>query len=135
MSDRLAKYGQFVTTAGENIAYGSNDGKDIVLQLFIDDGVASRGHRTNIMKPEFKVIGSWSAGHQTYQHETVVNYAGGFTSNGQYAVIQKIDCTPASSSSSSTSGTTSSTNGTSSTDSSSNTTAPAAPTAEEIAYN
>jgi len=90
-----------VTTAGENIAYGTTGAKDILLQLIIDDGVASRGHRTNIFKPEFKVLGSSSSVHVTYKHETVINYAGGMTSNNKHGIIQSIDCTPASSSSSS----------------------------------
>ena len=48
------------------------------------------------MKPEFKIMGSWTAGHLTYNHDSVMNYAGGFTSNGQYQPIPKIDCTAAS---------------------------------------
>jgi len=64
MSDRLAVYGNFVAAAGENIAYGpATSGKEIVLQLIIDDGVTGRGHRANIFKPEFKVLGSWTHSH------------------------------------------------------------------------
>ena len=81
MSDRLKKYGDLNSSAGENIAYGTKGGKDIVLQLIIDDGVASRGHRTNIFNANFKYLGSWSSSHLTYGSESVIDYASGITSN------------------------------------------------------
>jgi uncharacterized protein YkwD len=49
MAQRFAKYGQYITKIGENIAYGKTDAEDIVIQLFVDDGVSGRAHRTNIM--------------------------------------------------------------------------------------
>ena len=79
-------------TIGENIAYGTTGGKDIVLQLFIDDGVASRGHRSNIMKPEFVSLGTWSSTHKTYRHETVFDYAGGMKTNGKKALVENYKC-------------------------------------------
>jgi hypothetical protein len=101
MSDRISLYGQMVVTAGENIAYGNTGGKDIVLQLIIDDGVASRGHRTNIFNADFKYVGSWSSGHVTYGNETVLDYAGGITANthGDNFIVQTTDCELASSAS------------------------------------
>jgi uncharacterized protein YkwD len=53
------------------------------LQLIIDDGVPTRGHRTNIFKDSFKFLGSASSTHGTYGTETVIDYAGdgGVTSN------------------------------------------------------
>ena len=92
MSDRIAKYGQFVATLGENIAYGTTGGKEIVLQLIIDDGVASRGHRTNIFKPEFLIVGSWTSTHGTYGTETVMDYAGGMSTNYFRELEKNYDC-------------------------------------------
>ena len=92
MSDRIAKYGQLVAKAGENIAYGTTGGKEIVLQLIIDDGVASRGHRENIFKPGFLILGSWSSTHGTYGTETVMDYAGGMTTNNFRALVKNYDC-------------------------------------------
>ena len=66
-----------------------------MLQLIIDDGVASRGHRDNIFKPEFKVLGSWTSSHLTFTTETVIDYTGGMTSHNNHTIIQNIDCTPA----------------------------------------
>ena len=80
MSARLQKYGDQIVSAGENIAYGTKGGKEIVLQLIIDDGVASRGHRDNIFKANFKYLGSWSSSHLTYGSESVIDYASGIAS-------------------------------------------------------
>ncbi len=55
--ERMNRYGKVLITAGENCAYGPKTGREIVAQLLIDDGVADRGHRINILKPEFKKIG------------------------------------------------------------------------------
>ena len=52
-----------------------------MLQLYIDDGVASRGHRKNILKPEFKLTGMAVCPHTVYGHQIVINYAGSFTPN------------------------------------------------------
>ena len=47
-SARLWEYGTF-RGWGENLSAGMRTGKDAQLQLFIDDGVTSRGHRINIL--------------------------------------------------------------------------------------
>ncbi|MEJ0067567.1 MAG: CAP domain-containing protein [Pseudomonadota bacterium] len=49
-SDRLIRRGVTKRAWGENISYGA-DGLQIVIDLIVDDGVASRGHRTNILNP------------------------------------------------------------------------------------
>ena len=47
-----------------------------VLNLAIDDGVPSRGHRTNIFKEQFFYTGAGTEPHKVYQSETVVTYSG-----------------------------------------------------------
>jgi hypothetical protein len=123
MVTRLNKYGTS-TSVGENIAYGTTGGKAIVLQLIIDDGVASRGHRENIFKSTFKFVGSATSTHVTYGTETVIDYAGdsGITTNGQHALTKNTDCSASSSTTSS-----ASSSDTSSGTSSSTTTTPAVP--------
>ena len=75
---RIEKYGTF-KTAGENIAYGTNSGRDIVVDLLIDDGVASRGHRKNIMNADFDATGvGYTRKHKIYGSVCVITYAGGY---------------------------------------------------------
>ena len=79
----MERYGKPVSTYGENLSYGQKDGTDVVMQLIIDDGVASRGHRTNIFNQAFKVMGCFSGDHKQYDTMTTIDYAGGFTKKGE----------------------------------------------------
>lgn len=64
------------TTVGENIAYGTRDGADVIRGLLIDDGVKSRGHRDNIMATNFKKMGAYCAEHGSqYGYSCVIVYA------------------------------------------------------------
>lgn len=76
--DRMERYGAWLKTAGENIDYGNQNARRIVLSLLIDDGVPSRGHRANILNPDFKAVGIACGPHKRYRYMCVMDLAGGF---------------------------------------------------------
>jgi hypothetical protein len=78
-SERVERYGEWKKTVGENISYGSDVPREIVIQLLIDDGVPSRGHRENILNPQFHVAGAAIGPHKEFRHMCVMDLAGGFT--------------------------------------------------------
>jgi uncharacterized protein YkwD len=89
--DRVERYGQWLTTAGENIDYGNNDARRIVLSLLIDDGVSSRGHRTNIFNLQFKAAGIACGPHKKYGSMCVIDFAGGFKAKKSASVTRGED--------------------------------------------
>ena len=60
---RMERYGNIGGRWAENCSYGKSTGLDVVMQLFIDDGVPSRGHRTNLFNAEVAVTGNFSGPH------------------------------------------------------------------------
>lgn len=79
---RISRYGTWGILCGENCAYGSVTAREIVVQLLIDDGVPSRGHRINILKQEFKKVGIGfnKTGKAAYGAVTVMDFAGSYIS-------------------------------------------------------
>lgn len=77
--DRMRRYGAYEGWAGENIAYGESAARRIVIGLLIDDGVPGRGHRKNILNPDFSVVGVAHARHPSIRTVTVMDFASGFT--------------------------------------------------------
>jgi uncharacterized protein YkwD len=82
-ADRIARYGKVKTTAGENIAYGPSGARSIVMQLIIDDGVANRGHRTNIYNPDFRTVGIAIGAHKVYEGMCVMDFADAVTEKSE----------------------------------------------------
>lgn len=55
--DRMERAGFKGVKMGENVTYGSRTAIDIVLDFMIDDGVQDRGHRKNLLDPDFDRVG------------------------------------------------------------------------------
>ena len=76
--DRLTRHGSWQSSAAENIAYGTSSAREIVLQLIVDDGVPSRGHRLNIFSPTSTVVGIATGAHKKFATMACITFAGGF---------------------------------------------------------
>jgi uncharacterized protein YkwD len=92
-SSRTARYGKG-SYIGENIAYGSNTGREIVVDLLIDDGVPSRGHRQNIMKRDYNQTGTATGPHPQYGSMCVINYARDYKSGGPASNVPAAEVRP-----------------------------------------
>lgn len=66
--------GAGVRVGGENISYGHDEGREVVMQLLVDDGVPSRGHRENLLNPEFNAGGIGCGYHRKYGSMCVAIY-------------------------------------------------------------
>lgn len=80
LSARVDAQGQWQKALGENVAYGPATGREVVIQLLIDDGVPGRGHRRNIFSPDFAVAGAACAPHPHFTTGCAIDFAGGFIS-------------------------------------------------------
>ena len=78
LSDRLNRLGTWHGLIAENISTLEEDPRQVVIQLLVDDGVPSRGHRHSIFNPDLHQAGVGSAPHRAYQIVTVIDYADGF---------------------------------------------------------
>ncbi|MEL6354835.1 MAG: CAP domain-containing protein [Cyanobacteria bacterium J06627_28] len=74
-AQRLNRAGITNVTMAENIAYGPTTAQEVVMNLVIDDGVASRGHRTNIFTAELSLAGVGCDAHRVYGSVCVIDYA------------------------------------------------------------
>eukprot|EP00298_Acanthocystis_sp_HF-20_P011303 c19324_g1_i1.p1 GENE.c19324_g1_i1~~c19324_g1_i1.p1 ORF type:complete len:247 (+),score=98.84 c19324_g1_i1:34-741(+) len=77
-TDRIRQWGGWHKNAGENLSFGSKDAREIVLSFLIDDGIEDRGHRKNILNPDFRVIGVHHGPHSKTNVMTCVVFATGF---------------------------------------------------------
>ncbi|HUQ16091.1 MAG TPA: CAP domain-containing protein [Gemmatimonadales bacterium] len=72
---RASRYGRWIQGVAENIAYGENPARAVVIQLLVDDGVPDRGHRDNILDPDWGAAGVACGPHRRYRQICVMDYA------------------------------------------------------------
>lgn len=73
-SKRVRKY---VSGGGiaENCSYGHSSALGIVMQLLIDRGVPSLGHRINILNPAYQSVGVSIYPHKSYRYNCVMDFS------------------------------------------------------------
>ena len=64
------------STVGENCSYRQQNALDAVIDLLIDDGIESLGHRYNILSPVFTKVGVGIAPHRDYENVWVMEFSG-----------------------------------------------------------
>jgi len=60
----------------ENAQYGYFMASDIVMDLLIDEGIQSLGHRKNILSPLYRYIGVSIQPHKVYKYNCVMDFGG-----------------------------------------------------------
>jgi uncharacterized protein YkwD len=80
---RMKRYGTWTSAWGENISYGKNSARDIVLALIIDDGLSARKHRANIFAAKFNYAGAAFGPHARYGSVCSIDFAGAYFERGQ----------------------------------------------------
>ncbi len=80
---RMKRYGTWTAAWGENISYGKNSARDVVLALIIDDGLRARKHRKNIFNSNFNYAGAASGPHARFGTVCSIDFAGGYAERGQ----------------------------------------------------
>lgn len=66
----------------EVIAYGPRDPADMIRQLFIDDGVADRGHRRILVDPSLRYAGVACGPHRVYRTMCVIDLSRSWNGGG-----------------------------------------------------
>ena len=76
--DRIAKYGHYIDSLGENIDFGPNDAIGVIVSLTLDDGEEGRPHRENLFKVDYKKVGIACGPHKTEFYMCVMDFASDF---------------------------------------------------------
>jgi uncharacterized protein YkwD len=78
IEDRVKPFGTWQGGIGENLSYGDESARERVLTWLIDDGFASRGHRTRLLSGDYKVAGIACSSHPEFGKMCALTLAGGF---------------------------------------------------------
>lgn len=75
---RIDRYGTWSGEVGEDISYGPRDGREVIVNLLIDDGVADRGHRRSLLDPRWRYVGIACGFHARYGTMCVLDFASNY---------------------------------------------------------
>jgi len=80
---RVDRYGKGSGTIGENLSFGIyKGGPEVIMALFIDDGVSNRGHRKALQNKTYQYTGIAKCPHSSQYGEMIaLAYATNFTLN------------------------------------------------------
>lgn len=82
---RINRYGTWQGVAGENISFSPiATAKWHVMQLILDDGVKSRGHRKAILNRQYRLTGAACDAHVVYGQMCVMTYTQQYTEGKQF---------------------------------------------------
>ena len=73
---RINRLGEWKLAVGENICYGFNTAREILIWMIVDDGFPTRGHRINIYRSDFRFVGVALQEHPLYEFICVITFAG-----------------------------------------------------------
>ena len=76
LGERLHKHGVHPHTPAENISYGYNDARMIVIKLLEDNSDPGRRHRKNILSRAYTHVGIGFGTHTRYDYMCVQDFAG-----------------------------------------------------------
>ena len=75
-SQRIKRFKIQYYCTGENISYGINSARSIVVDLLIDDNYPSRAHRINILNNFYNKVGVYFGSHKKYKYMFVTDFVG-----------------------------------------------------------
>ena len=75
---RVNRYGRFSNGIGENIIYESSSVRELVMGWLVDDGVANRGHRRNLLSSSYRYLGVSVGDRGEFGEMCVLTFAGDF---------------------------------------------------------
>ena len=78
LEQRVSRYATRYDYIGENISFGPERPRDVVLDLLIDDNVPDRGHRKLLLDPKFRFVGIACGNHAIYRTMCVIDLAANY---------------------------------------------------------
>ncbi len=79
VNTRVNRFGEWKSKLAENISYGNDNARQLVISLLIDDGVDDRSHRGNVLDPEMVKVGVAADTHPTYKNFCTIIFVDDFT--------------------------------------------------------